>query len=104
MRALVFFLTTFTVLSRLQIANQPTLGVRGLLGAARRSDIVALTPAIIHLEHIAVGILFGIGFGLLYEAKYSQYPKAARARGWACVGLAVALSLFEVGVFFARGG
>ena len=99
MTKLILSITAFLVASRLVIENQPILGPAGLLDAVKRLDITALTPAIIHAEHLLAGMLFGLGIGLLY-ARSDTKP---RHLGLFALSCAVAVTVFEVAIFKLRG-
>jgi hypothetical protein len=98
----VLFVTILLVVSRLAIANQPVLGIVGTLEAIGRLDLVALTPAIIHAQHLGAGLLFGIGIGLVYAAIGNDTAWGFWFKGKLTLALAVLVSLFEVAIFLAR--
>jgi hypothetical protein len=100
----LFIIAALIVASRLMIANQPVLGIMGTLEALERVDIVALTPAIIHAEHIGVGVLFGLGIGLIYAAIGEDSAWGFWLKGRLALALAVGVSLFEVAWFLVTGG
>jgi hypothetical protein len=100
----VLALAALIIGSRLMIANQPVLGIKGTFEAVRNLDIVALTPGIIHAEHIGAGMLIGIGVGLVYAALGNDSAWGFWLKGKLALGLAIAVTLFEVIWFLATGG
>jgi hypothetical protein len=92
------------VASRLMLANQPVLGIAGTLSAIGRLDITALTPAIIHAQHLGDGLLFGLGLGLTYAAIGDDTAWGFWFKGKLALGLATGVALFELVWFLATGG